>query len=137
MKKNTLFFACLGALSLCTWESQALTLDRSYSVVVQDNVPSGYETIELLGTMMYGINPNGINAGVNRSSVFIHFEQSVGNVNISIYNASGALIYSTVVNTSVQQSVIIPLTDQGSGTYTLELSNANGYAEGDFNRRSF
>ena len=57
-----------------------------------------------------------------------------GNVNISIYNGMGGLVYSTVVNTDVQQVFIIPFTSAASGSYTVELSNANGYADGDFQK---
>jgi hypothetical protein len=37
-----------------------------------------------------------------------------------------------VVNTNVQQVVIIPFNAAASGSYIVELSNANGYAEGEF-----
>ena len=83
---------------------------------------------------MYGINPNAIVAGANDNSVYIGFNQSFGNVNISIYNGMGGLVYSTVVDTSVQSVVIIPFTSAASGSYTVELNNANGYADGDFEK---
>ena len=83
---------------------------------------------------MYNINPNAIEAGANDDAVYIGFNQSFGNVNISIYNALGGLVYSTVVNTDVQQTIIIPFSNVLSGTYTVELSNANGYVEGDFDK---
>lgn len=96
--------------------------------------PQGYEKIELQGSLMYGINPNAIVAGANDNSVYIGFNQSFGNVNISIYNGMGGLVYSTVVDTSVQSVVIIPFTSAASGSYTVELNNANGYADGDFEK---
>ena len=83
---------------------------------------------------MYNINPNAIEAGANDDAVYIGFNQSFGNVNISIYNALGGLVYSTVVNTDVQSSIIIPFANVLSGTYTVEVSNANGSVEGDFNK---
>ena len=43
-------------------------------------------------------------------------------------------IYTDVVNTSVQQTVIIPITGAPNGTYTLVLENTTGYAEGEFNK---
>ena len=64
----------------------------------------------------------------------LHFNQSFGNVSISIYNAMGNMVYNTVSNTAVQQTVIIPFSNLASGTYTVVLTNANGYAEGDFER---
>jgi hypothetical protein len=53
-------------------------------------------------------------------------------LNISLYNAEGNLCYSSVVNTGVQQMVVIPIMGNSNGTYTVVLDNANGYAEGDF-----
>ena len=81
---------------------------------------------------MLGIGPNAVVAGANDEAVYIGFNQDFGLVNISIYNSLGGLAYSAVVNTSVQQVVIIPITFATSGTYTVELSNAFGYADGDF-----
>ena len=83
---------------------------------------------------MYGINPNAIVAGASDNAVYIGFNQDFGNVSITIYNGAGLVAYSTVVDTSVQQVVIIPITTAASGTYTVVLDNANGYAEGDFER---
>ena len=83
---------------------------------------------------MLGINPNAIVAGASDDAVYIGFNQSFGNVNISIYNGMGGLVYSTVVNTDVQQVFIIPFSGVASGSYTVELSSANGYAEGEFDK---
>ncbi len=83
---------------------------------------------------MYGIGPNSIVAGASEDAVYIGFNQSFGNVNISIYNGMGGLVYSTVVNTDVQQVVIIPFNSAASGSYIVELSNASGYADGDFDK---
>jgi hypothetical protein len=83
---------------------------------------------------MFGINPNTIVAGVSDVDIYIGFNQSFGNVNISIYNGMGGLVYNTVVNTDVQQVYIIPFSTAASDTFTVELSNASGYAEGDFDR---
>ncbi len=136
MKKKALFLAGLCAFGLCTWEAQAVSL-KCISIINMednDNVPTGYEVILLQGTLMFGVAPNAVIAGANENSVYIHFNRSFGNVNISIYNALGVTVYSTVVNTSVQQTVIIPITSTFSGTYTVALNNADGYAEGDFDK---
>ena len=98
----------------------------------QNDVPVGNEQIKLRGSLDLNAGPNSIEASVGRDAICIHFYQNFGNVNISIYNGYGALVYSTVVNTAVQQLVIIPTTGFSSGTYTLELSNAFGFVEGDF-----
>ena len=136
MKKKTLLFAGLCALCLCTWEVQAANSNLVSINIMDDNdiVPTGYEIILLKGDLDASAGPNAVVAGANENSVYIHFNQSFGNVNISIYNDMGGLVNSIVVNTNVQQVVIIPFTSAASGTYTVELNNDNGYADGDFNR---
>ena len=136
MKKKVLLIAGLCAFGLCTWEAQALNLKcDSFSITnLEDSLPTGYEEIILQGDLMWGIGPNAIVAGANRNSVYLHFNQSFGNVDIKIYNDTGNLVYNSVVDTSVQQTMIIPISGTTSGTYTVVLSNANGYAEGDFER---
>ena len=81
---------------------------------------------------MYGINPNAIIAGASDDAVYIGFNEDLGNVNISIYNDMGGLVYSTMVNTGVQSVIIIPFGGVASGTYIVELNSADGYADGDF-----
>lgn len=134
MKKNALILVGLCALGLFSWQTQAMNIERASIINIEDNVPTGYEIIELIGDLLYGTNPNAIEAGANRNSVYLHFNQSFGNVNIKIYNATGGLCYSGVVDTTVQQTVIIPISGNNNGTYTVVLDNANGYAEGEFNR---
>lgn len=102
---------------------------------MDDNVPTGLEAIILHGNLMMGTNPNAITAGYSRNAVYVHFSQSFGNVSVALHNEDGVLVYSTVVNTDVQQTLIIPLaSSSGNGGYHLTLDNANGYAEGDFRR---
>ena len=139
MKKNALILASLCILSLFTWQVQASAINERTSTInninkVDNNVPHGYDEIVLQGTLMFGINPNAIVAGASDDAVYIGFNQSFGNVNISIYNGMGGLVYSTVVNTDVQQVVIIPFTSAANDSYTVELNNANGYADGEFDK---
>lgn len=103
---------------------------------MEDNVPTGYEKIALHGSLMYGNNLNTIEAGANRTSIYLYFNQSFGNVNVLIYDSAGNLCYSGMLNTDGQQAFIIPIFSTASGTYYVVLDNANGYAEGDFNKES-
>ena len=132
---KSLLIAVLCFFSICAWEAQATnstTLPSSIYNKVH-NMPEGYEVIELHGDLATNVGPNAIVAGANDDAVYIGFNQDFGNVNISIYNNDmGGLVYSTVVNTAVQPVVIIPFQNEANGTYTLELSNAIGYAEGEF-----
>jgi hypothetical protein len=104
---------------------------------MEDNhIPSEAEKIKLQGKLNYNVGPDDIEAGATETAVYIYFNQSYGNVNISLYNAEGNLCYSSVVNTGAQQMVVIPIIGNGNGTYTVVLDNANGFAEGDFERQS-
>ena len=135
MKTKTLLLVGLCAIGLCSWKAQAINT-RPIPIINSEmaDPPQGYEKIELLGTLMLNINPNAIVAGASDDAVYIGFNQSFGNVNISIYNGMGGLVYNTVVNTDVQQVFIIPFSGVASGSYTVELSSANGYAEGEFDK---
>lgn len=138
MKKNALIFIGLCALTLCTWEAQATNVEDHFTntINVKDNVPTGYEIIELHGDLMLSIDPNAITAGANHNSIYLHFNQSIGNVNIKIFNTAGNLCYNSLIDTSMQQTVIIPIAGSDNGSYTVMLENAVGYAEGDFERQS-
>jgi hypothetical protein len=134
MNKKVLMLAGFCAFGLCTWEAQAVSLECVSIINMEDNdnVPTGYEIINLRGDLMLGVAPNAVIAGANENSVYIHFNRGFGNVDIKIYNATGNLIHNSVMDTSVQQTAIIPITSTFSGTYTVVLTNVDGYAEGDF-----
>lgn len=134
MKRNVLILIVLCFLGILSWKAQAVNPKTEPMYTIENNMPNEYDRVELHGLLATIAGPNGIEAGASDDEVYIGFNQSFGNVNISIYNGMGGLVYSTLVNTDVQQVVIIPFSGVASGTYTVELSNANGYAEGDFDR---
>ena len=86
------------------------------------------------GKLNYNAGPDDIEAGATDNAVYLYFNQNFGNVSISLYSPMGLLVYNSVVDTSMQQLVVIPIASSVSGTYTVVLDNANGYAEGDFER---
>lgn len=135
--KNRIFIL-VGLCALGLWNVQAHNTQPHLINIVEvepdNHIPSTAEAIVLLGRLNYNAGPNDVEAGITDNAVYICFNQNFGNVSISIYNGSGAVVYSTVVDTSVQQVVIIPFFSAASGSYTVELSSANGYADGDFNR---
>jgi len=136
MKKNKKILVLVGicAFNLLVWEAQAMHHEQVSIIEVGDNLPTGYEKIILHGLLATNAGPNDIVAGASDNDVYIGFNRSFGNVNISIYNSMGILAYSTVANTDVQSVVIIPFSGVASGTYTVELNSANGSADGDFER---
>ena len=134
MKTMELLLAGICAISLCTLEAQAFSPQQIPTILNKDDdhIPSGAERIRLKGKLNFNTNPENIEAGATENAVYLYFDQNYGNVNIWLYNPTGILIYSGVVDTSMQQLVVIPITSAASGTYTVVLDNANGYAEGDF-----
>ncbi len=133
MKSRIIFLLALGAIISCGYVIHASNPDK---VLVQSeslDTPPG-EKIILLGNLLFGINPNAIEASVTDDAVYVQFNQSFGSVSISLYNGMGTLVYGNVVNTDVQQVVVIPIANMAIGSYTLKLDNATGDAEGDFER---
>lgn len=133
MKNRIIFLLALSASISCGYAVRATSPNMAFCQSESLDTPPG-EKIMLLGDLMLGINPNAIEASVTEDAVYIQFNQSFGNVSISLYNASNNLIYNGVVDTSMQQFVVIPFTSSVSGTYTVTLNNATGYAEGEFNK---
>ena len=134
MKGKALILIALCFLGFLAWEAQAVNPKTVLEYYLDTDVPPDFDKIELHGDLATSVGPNAIVAGASDDAVYIGFNQSFGNVNISIYNGMGGLVYNTVVNTDVQQVIIIPFTSAASGSYIVELSNANGYADGDFDK---
>ena len=132
MKKSILILASLFALNLCAWEAQANNFRHVLTINNVDNLPTGVEKIDLKGKLNMNAGPDDIVAGVDANSVYIHFNQSFGNVSITICNEMGQTVYNTVVNTAVQQTFIIPFSGMNNGLFTLSIDNAVGFVEGDF-----
>lgn len=128
--KNTLLVA-FCALGLSVSIAKAVTIETAPYFTTTTDLPGIVEKIELQGDLMYSVGPNAINAGASKDAIYIEFKQSCGNVDIFIYNENGQQIYGTTVNTSVQQMVIIPISNMANNGYSIMLSNANGCAEGD------
>ena len=134
MKRKVLFLVGICAIGLGMWEANASLPEqiRINYVKEKNDMPNGAEEIVLRGQLNYNVGPNAIEAGATDDAVYIQFNQNFGNVSILLYNPSECLIYSTIVNTAVQQMVIIPITSFATGIYTVVLTNSEGYAEGDF-----
>ena len=127
MKAKTLLLACLCVLCLTTTgETTGETTDP----------PTGAEQILLQGLLDLNAGLNDVEAYVDDNYVYVSFHRNFGNVSISLYNPNGLIVYSDVVNTAVQQLVVIPITGFVDGVYTIVLENATGYADGDFEKNS-
>jgi len=60
------------------------------------------------------------------------FHMNVGNLLVAITNNTGDAVYNTMVNTSIQNQLFIPLLGLPSGIYTITFSNESGQLSGDF-----
>ena len=134
MKKHIFLLLIMGFFSVNASITRASFFETAPIVSSKDDMPSELERIDLHGDLMLNVGPNAIEAGVSDDEVYIQFNQNFGNVSITIYNGNNLVVYSTVVDTSVQQVVIIPFTTAAVDNYTVVLNNANGYVEGDFDK---
>ncbi len=133
--KKLLPFILAGFLSTGAIESLAISNQKNpIQIETHDNPPTSNVVIELRGDLDYGAGHNSVEAFASKNSVQVYFHQNFGNVNITIMSESGSVVYNNTVNTAVQRTFSIPLSNTSSGNYTLILDNANGYAEGEFAR---
>lgn len=135
MKTKTFFFAGLCLLCILAGDFQANNPKTLTLIQETNNVPEGYEEIVLRGSLAFSAGPNAIEVGVNDNSIYIQFNQNLGNITVTIYNPNNLIIYSGAVNTAVQQLLVIPVSFSVEGTYTIYLENATGYADGDFEKQ--
>lgn len=134
MNKTVLLSFGLCMLSLGAGNIQASNPNTISLNQTTIDVPHGYEEIELKGSLMLNSGPNAVEAGVNENSVYIQFNQNLGYVNVTIINPYGWTIYNDVVNTAVQQILVVPISFTAEGIYTIILDNADDYADGDFEK---
>lgn len=109
-------------------------LVTTFSVAVSpyNTDPPELTTIDIRGILDATAGPNDIEAYVDGDFLYVSFHRSFGNVSITLYNPNNLIIYSGVVNTAIQQLLVIPVSLNDEGIYTIVLENATGYADGDF-----
>jgi uncharacterized membrane protein len=134
MKKHIILLLIMGIFSMNSSFTRASSFETAPSVSSKDDMPSELERIELHGDLMLNVGPNAIEAGANDDVVYIQFNQSFGNVSIAIFNSNRQQVYSTVVDTYIQQVVIVPFSFAVADAYTVTLNHADNYAEGDFEK---
>lgn len=122
MKTNTLLLFCLFALCF------SATSDPT-------DPPTTAQQIIINGRLDTNAGPNDVEAYVDGHYVYVSFHRNFGNVSITLYDPDGLTLYSDVVNTSVQQLVVIPVTSFSEGIYTIVLESVLGYAEGEFEKQ--
>ena len=136
MKRSIFLLICFCVLGFDTLTIRAFNPRPTFVNQTSDDLPPSYDQIVLYGNLLLGVGPNAVEVGYNENSVYIQFNQNLGYVDVTIYNPSGLTVYSDVVNTAVQQQVIVPITGLVDGVYTIVLENATGYADGEFEKDS-
>ena len=132
MKKFLPTLLCYCLFGFVVSETQAFNHEPNSISETTDELPPSYDVIKLQGSLVFSPGSNPIEAGVNDNSIYIQFNQNFGNVTVTVYNPYGLTIYTGVVNTAVQQVVVIPVSLSAEGLYTIYLDNASEYAEGEF-----
>lgn len=66
------------------------------------------------------------------SMIIIHFNASLGELNIYIENENGNVVYSSSTNTSSRLVNMIPIGNFPNGDYTIIIEGDNGSAEASF-----
>ena len=100
----------------------------------QDDNPPNQSTILLQGSLDTNAGPNDVEAYVDEYNIYINFHRSFGNVNITLYNPFGLTVYHDVINTNIQNLVVIPISGLPEGTYTIVLEKNSNYLDGDFEK---
>lgn len=132
MKKTRLVFKSISFLFFTFL--LILFVNANANSFIQKSIPEGYEQIRLHGQLELGHGPNDVEAYTDQVNIYVVFHRSFGVVNITLFNELGVSVYSDVVDTTIQQTVIIPISGKPSGTYSVLLESDLGYSEGDFSK---
>ena len=98
--------------------------------------PTTAQQLIINGQLDTNAGPNDIEAYVDGHYVYVEFHRNFGNVSITLYDPDGLTLYSDVVNTGVQQLVVIPVSAFMEGIYTIVLESILGSAEGEIEQQS-
>lgn len=69
---------------------------------------------------------------LHTSTLLINFNASLGELNITIENENGNIVYSSTTNTSLRLVYIIPINNLPTGDYNIIIENNDGSAEASF-----
>ncbi len=94
------------------------------------------ENIDLTGSWKGGtksLSPIPIQASIDGESLFLENQQPTCDIEITITNSEGIIVYNKKVLASETAFIIIPVTELQTEMYILELRNpTNGYLKGTF-----
>ena len=75
-----------------------------------------------------------IDAYISSATLRVEFRDIIGNVEVEIVNSSGNLVYDTVVNTVLEERLIVPVAGWTSDTYTVYFIASHGTGYCSFTR---
>jgi hypothetical protein len=92
--------------------------------------PDKEKEIDLEGTLhdliIESLLPDPIHASINSYNLNAEFLSNLGVISVEVYSASGSLVYQNNVNTQIQQSISINISDWDSGVYKIRFVNSDG-----------
>lgn len=128
--KNLLIFCFVLLGVIIPWNGESSSFQFSFQSDPE-------EDIELAGDIsnpgIRSILPTPIQATIGSNYLNAYFLYNVGDINVEVYNSSGELIYQTSVDTSIQSSISIDVTEWNTGLYEIRFVNTSGnYMYGSF-----
>ena len=121
MKTKVLFwFIFLGIIT-------ASFTSKSFSSVLMSNTEKEIELHGSLSNIQPRILlPNPIEAFINSSGLNAIFLSNLGDIDVVVYDASGAIVHQQTVNTQTGQQLTIDLYSWDKGVYQVKFINSTG-----------
>jgi hypothetical protein len=121
MKTKALFwFIFLGIIT-------ASFTSKSFSSVLMSNTEKEIELHGSLSNIQPRILlPNPIEAFINSSGLNAIFLSNLGDIDVVVYDASGAIVHQQTVNTQTEQQLTIDLYSWDKGVYQVKFINSTG-----------
>mgnify|MGYP003612674601 CR=1 FL=1 len=100
---------------------------KSFSSVLMSNTEKEIELHGSLSNIQPRILlPNPIEAFINSSGLNAIFLSNLGDIDVVVYDASGAIVHQQTVNTQTNQQLTIDLYSWCKGVYQIKFINSSG-----------
>lgn len=130
MKKVLLSVLFIGWLFFSSALSSGITAYNGSEEITETDPIILEGELETGSGLRSGVDP--VTCELQGNIIKSTFHKNVGNLLVTLTNYTGETVYETIVDTSVQPQVIIPLSGLPSGIFTITFSNGSGYLYGDF-----
>lgn len=125
--KSWIFLICLvsglffSIQSTLATETTPVIIRKDDPVPPTDPVPFSFEI------------PIPVSATIDNDQLAIYFDECVGDVIITVYDANNNIVHQEAVNTDFTMEVRIPSFNWASGSYSVTISYGTIQLIGDFN----